>query len=187
MVYCFHLVLLVICSALDLSDDLRQLSEMLPGYYRYSSQHSRHVPHGSERPLSPDQTPAEALTTIPLRATYQPVDLMFAKDSFNVYVEQTVQGKTRPHRRWLYSFSKDEASRAIKLRVYNFKVDSSAEKVAKNMGLLKYLTEDDFTTSNNCDMLWRRLGERFVGTTSRLCIAVVNGKEVRHHGNRVIS
>lgn len=180
---CAYFVLAVVCSAMDLDDDLAQLSEMLPGYYGYNSKQSRHVQQVVKRPLSPHETPVEALTTISLRATYLPVEVSFIKDAFNVYVEQTLHGKTRPHRRWLYSFSKDERSRSIKQKVYHFKDSSLAEKISKNPRALKYLSESDVTTRSNCDMDWRRMGERFLGTTSRQCVAVVDGKQV---GNRYV-
>lgn len=175
---CLAMILVPVCSAIDLHEDLKQLNLMLPGFYSYSTEHSRHVPQTLQRPLDPDQTPAEALTTIPLSATYRSVDVPFLKNAFNVYVEQTLHGKTRPHRRWLYSFSIDESTRSIKLQIYNFKDSSLAEKIGKNSRTLRYLSEKDVMTSSNCDMFWRRLGETFVGTTSRHCIAVVDGKQV---------
>ena len=107
IVSCVCLVFVVTCSAIDLNEDLRQLTLMLPGIYSYNSEQSRNIGKSLERPLNPEQTPAEALTTIPLSATYRPVDISFLNGAFNVYVEQTLHGKTRPHRRWLYSFSID--------------------------------------------------------------------------------
>ena len=178
IVSCVCLVFVVTCSAIDLNEDLRQLTLMLPGIYSYNSEQSRNIGKSLERPLNPEQTPAEALTTIPLSATYRPVDISFLNGAFNVYVEQTLHGKTRPHRRWLYSFSIDESTRSIKLQVYNFKDRSLAEKISRNLGALRYLSERDVTTSSNCDMFWRRLGETFVGTTSRHCMAVVDSKQV---------
>ncbi|XP_052818639.1 uncharacterized protein LOC128244656 [Mya arenaria] len=175
----FVLILVEQCGAINLSDDLRRLAETLPGVYSNNARHSGHLHSTHNRPLGSQETPAPALTTIPLRAIYRPVEVTFLKDDFNVYVEQTVQGESKPHRRWLYSFSKDERTRSIKLRIYNFNDDSIIEKIAKNPRAIKYLSGNDVTTRSNCDMFWRRLGETFVGTTSRQCQAVVDTKQVR--------
>ncbi|XP_060579193.1 uncharacterized protein LOC132736128 isoform X2 [Ruditapes philippinarum] len=177
--YFLHIFLCGFCAAIDLTADLKYLSEMLPGYYSNNGRHSKHFRHSFERPLSSQDTPAEALTTIPLTAVYRPVDVTFLPDCFNVYVEQTLYGKQRPHRQWLYSFSKDERTRSIKLKVYNFIDKSLVEKISKNPRSVKYLNARDVSTRSECDMFWRRLGETFVGTTSRQCVAMVDGKQVR--------
>lgn len=177
--YFLHIFLYGFCAAIDLTADLKYLSEMLPGHYSNNERHSKQFRHSFERPLSAHETPAEALTTIPLTAVYRPVEVTFLPDCFNVYVEQTLYGKQRPHRQWLYSFSKDERTRSIKLKVYNFIDKSLVEKISKNPRSVKYLNERDVSTRTECDMYWRRLGETFVGTTSRQCLAIVDGKQVR--------
>ncbi|XP_052231408.1 uncharacterized protein LOC127844898 isoform X2 [Dreissena polymorpha] len=166
-------------AAINLDGDLRQLAEMLPGIYSNNGRHSNNINRKVERALGSIETAASAITSLPIKAVYRPVEVTFLPDSFNVYVEHVEHGKTDPHRRWLYSYSKDDSTRSIKLRVYNFNDDSIIEKVSKNPRAIKYLNENDVTTRSSCDMFWRRLGETFVGTTSRECQAVVDGSQMR--------
>lgn len=179
LTYVLHVLLYGFCSAIDLTADLNYLSEMLPGYYSNNNRNSKHFRHSFERPVSSQETPAEALTTIPLNAVYRPVQVTFLPECFNLYVEQTLHGKQEPHRQWLYSFSKDDRTRSIKLKVYKFVDQSVVEKISKNPRAVKYLTERDVSTRSECDMLWRRLEDTFVGTTSRQCLANVDGEQVR--------
>lgn len=177
--FVIYFLILGICAGIDLTSDLRLLSEMLPGNYSNDARESRQFQHSFQRPINSRETPAEALTIIPLTAIYHPVNVTFLPECLNVYVEQTLYGKQGQHRQWLYSFSKDERSRSLLLKVYTFKDKSLVEKISKNPRAVKYLNENDVTTRNECDMHWRKLDESFVGVTSRRCIAVVDGQQVR--------
>lgn len=177
--YFLQILFCGLCSAINLSADLKYLAEMLPGYYSNNDRNSKHFRQSFERPVSSKDTPAEALTTIPLNAVYRPVEVTFLPDSFNLYVEQTLHGHSEPHRQWLYSFSRDDRTRSLKLKVYKFVDLSLVDKISKNPRSVKYLTERDVSTRDDCDMLWRRLGDTFIGTTSRQCLADVDGEKVR--------
>jgi len=170
-----------LCGAVNLEDDLRRLAEMLPGTYSNNAQQTRGP--DVRRPFGSHEDPVAALTAMPLKAVYRPVEVSFLPDSFNLYVEQTLKRTSKPHKRWLYSFSTDETTRSLKLRTYNFNDDSVVEKISKNPQTIKYLSENDVTTQSSCDTMWRRLGDMYIGTTSRQCQAVLDGEQVRRYVN----
>ncbi|KAL4235366.1 hypothetical protein ACF0H5_007002 [Mactra antiquata] len=176
---CFNCVFLLLagfCAGIDLDADLNFLSELLPGFYSNNARHTKNFRHTFDRP-SGDVSPAEALTTIPVSSIYQPVEVTFLSEAFNVYVEQTQYDKQK--KQWLYSFSKDDTKRSIRLKVYSFLDNSLTDKISKNPRSIKYLTARDVNTRSECDMLWRRLREQFIGTTTRRCVAVVDHVQVR--------
>ena len=172
-----RVVLLGCCVAIDLNQDLRRLAEMLPGIYTNTQRNFRNYRNGfKDFPWQP-HSPAEALTTMPINAIYQPVEVSFLPDCFNLYVEQTLYGSKKP-RIWIYSFSAEHSTRSIRLKIYDILHASVIEKISKNPHSVKYLSESDVTTSSECDMYWRRLKEMFVGTTSRQCLAMVGDSQV---------
>lgn len=165
----FQILLCGLSFGLDLDHDLRKLTHMIPGMYRGNK---------ASGGTSQRQSDVAPLTSV-MNAVYMPVEVKFLPNAFNVYVEQTLQRKESPHRQWLYSFAVDEKSRAIRLKVYNFVKDALKEKVRKNPSSLMYLMSNDVYTRPECDMFWRRLGQLFVASTSKQCVADVNDKKVR--------
>lgn len=156
---------------LDLEHDLRKLTHTLPGTYT-----SRKTPDVTSRRHNDAET---STTSVFMNAIYMPVEVTFLPNAFNLYVEQTLHKKNSPHRQWLYSFSVDKKSRAIRLKVFNFVKDAVKDKVRKNPSSLMYITSNDVYTRSDCDMFWRRLGQLFVATTSKQCVAEVKDKQVR--------
>ena len=155
---------------LDLEHDLKRLTHMLPGTYnsgKVAGETSQR--HGDT---------AASQTSVVMNAVYMPVEVTFIPNAFNLYVEHTLPKTESPYRQWLYSFSVDEKSRAIRLKVYNFVKDAVKDKVRKNPSSLMYLNSNDVYTRSGCDMFWRRLGQLFVATTSKQCVAEVNDKQV---------
>ena len=152
---------------LDLDHDLRKLTHMLPGTYK-----SKKVTDESSK------RHGDVATSVVMDAVYMPVDVTFIPNAFNLYVEHTLQKSESPYRQWLYSFSVDQKSRAIRLKTYHFVKEAVQEKVRKNPSSIMYLTSSDVYTRSGCDMFWRRLGQLFVATTSKHCIADVNDKQV---------
>lgn len=150
--------------------DLRILSRILPGYYSNKNQYILDVTNkvaSSKRHLS-------------LQTVIRPVNIPFLTNSFNVYIEQYVNNRrNKPFKQWLYSFNADHQSRAIRMKKFQFRDPEKLKLVHRNLEYIQELTENDIYSRNNCDMLWRRLKNKyFHGATGRECIAYINGEQV---------
>ena len=155
--------------ASSLQNDMKILSQLLPGVYTNSQQYLNE----SGKHMSSDRS------HFLMRSTFRPVDISFLPESFNVFAEQFHGDSRTPYRQRVYSFGVDEKQRALRMKILNFNDSGSPDQKVRTLSSLSRLKRKDLTTQDGCDMFWRRLSRMmFIAATGIECLGTVRGETV---------
>ncbi|XP_041376243.1 uncharacterized protein LOC121388803 [Gigantopelta aegis] len=156
--------------ASSLQNDMKVLSQLLPGVYTNSQQYLNE----SGKHMS------SARSHFLMRSTFRPADISFLPGSFNVFAEQFHGESRTPYRQRVYSFSVDKNQRALRMKILSFNDDGSTDPKVRSLSSLSRLKRQDLTTQDGCDMFWRRLSRMmFIAATGIECLGTIKGQTVR--------